>query len=582
MTRPATPPSRRAPRPLASRLAAVAVLTATVAVPAAGEGPAFVDRAAELGVDFVHFNGMSGELYMVENMGAGAGLVDYDGDGDLDLYLVQGAMLGPGKTTADALVPPRHPEPLSDRLYRNDLAAGPDGRPEPRFVDVTGSSGLAGATGYGMGVASGDYDGDGLADLYLTNFGPNQLWHNTGDGRFRDVTAEAGVDDPRWSVPASFLDYDLDGRLDLWVGNYLDFIFARHKPCPGEGGQPDYCGPLAYGPETDRLFRNRGDGGFEDVTRRAGLAGTAGNALGGIAADLDGDGRVDLYVANDMNANRLWINRGDGTFADEALLAGSALDWQGQPQAGMGVDAGDFDADGDEDLFVTHLNGQTNTLYVNGGDGIFRDATPGSGLDGPSWNRTGFGTRWLDYDNDGWLDLLTANGAVRVLPEQAGDPLPLKQPNQLFRNLGDGRFADASAAAGEEFARLEASRGAAFGDLDNDGDIDVLISNNAGPARLLMNLAGGRRGWLGVALADGTGSGLGSRVAVVRTAGPVLWRRVHTDGSYASASDPRLTIGLGESCGPLELRLVRPGGRTTAWRGLPAGRYLNRPGGGGR
>ncbi len=308
------------------------------------------------------------------------------------------------------------------------------------------------------------------------------------------------------------------------------------------------------------------------------MAAASGNTLGGVAADLNGDGWPDLYVANDMTPNRLWINRRDGTFADEALFAGVALNWQGEAEASMGVDAGDFDGDGDDDLFMTHLTGETNTLYLNDGAGVFRDRTLAAGLDAPSWRQTAFGTLWFDYDNDGWLDLLAVNGAVRVIEEQAqaGDPLPLKQPNQLFRNLGDGTFRELTAEAGEDFAGLEVSRGAAFGDVDNDGDTDVLVTNNAGPARLLINQVGQRRSWLGLRLDPaGTRSSTGSRVAVFVASRPPLWRRSRTDGSYASANDPRVLVGLGDAASVARLRLVRPDGRRVEWRQLPTGAFVN-------
>ncbi len=548
----------------------VAALAAWLAAPLAGQPP-FVDATAEAGLDFVHFNGMSGEFYFPEMTGGGGALVDYDNDGDLDLFLVQGTMLGPGKTAADAIFPPPAGGPPGDRLYRNDLVAGPGGAPAARFVDVTERAGIVEA-GYGMGVAAGDYDGDGWTDLYVTNFGSNALWRNLGDGRFRDVTAATGSDDRRWSVAASFADYDGDGRLDLFVANYVDFSFAVHKICPLPTGERDYCGPLAYDPVPDRLFRNRGDGGFEDVSAAAGIAAQAGAALGLVAADLDGDRRTDFYVANDGSANFLWLNQGDGTFRDEALLAGSAFNRAGQPEASMGVAAADFDGDGDEDLFMAHLTGETNTLYRNDGRGLFRDDTVASGLGSPSWTMTGFGVVPLDYDRDGRLDLLVANGAVKTIEALARrrDPYPLHQPNQLFRNLDGMSFADVTAGAGEAFSRSEVSRGVAVGDVDRDGDPDAVVVNNAGPARLLLNrVAGG--GWLGVALAEGGRGAWGARAELAGD--PRQWRRVAADGGFASAHDPWPLFGFaGEP--PARLRLHWPDGRRRELRVPPAGRYL--------
>ncbi len=542
----------------------------------AGEAAAevFRDAGAEAGLDFVHFNGMSGELYFCEMVGPGGALFDYDGDGDLDVFLVQGHMLGAGKDVADALFPPRHPLPLTDRLYRNDLEVHADGSRTLRFTDVTAVSGLEplGDGGYGMGVTAADYDNDGWMDLYVTALGANRLLRNLGDGTFRDVTESAGAGDRRWSVSASFFDADNDGWLDLYVGNYVEYSLTTDKRCRAATGAPDYCGPQSYRPESDRLLRNRGGGAdgtvtFENVSARAGIERERGGALGVVAADFNLDGWMDVYVANDGAANQMWINQGDGTggtvtFANEALLGGSALNREGHPEAGMGVDAGDYDNDGDEDIFLAHLIQETNTLYRNTGRGQFEDMTVTAGLGTPSWEFTSFGTAFFDYDGDGWLDLLVLSGAVKHVEAlvRAGDPHPLHQPNQLFRNLGDGRFAETTAAAGSVFALSEVSRGAAFGDLDNDGDADVLLANNAGPARVLLNRSEGHH-WLGMRFVGASGRDmLGAWVEVVRPAGS-LWRRVSTGGSYASASDPRVLVGLGTDPEAGEVRVQWPGGR---------------------
>ena len=540
----------------------------------------FADRAAAAGLDFVHFNGMSGELYFVEINGAGAALFDYDRDDDLDLYLVQGTMLGPGKTLADATLPPGSPRPLRDRLYRNELVPGG----ELRFTDVTEESGLD-ARGYGMGVATGDVDNDGWPDLYVTNFGPNQLWRNNGDGTFSDITVAAGVGDDRWSVPANFFDFDRDGRLDLYVGNYVDFTIAGHQTCPTVSGARDYCGPLAYHAEPDRLFRNLGASGdgavrFEDHSARAGIRAAPGATLGAVAGDFNLDGWPDLYVANDQMRNFMWINpaAAAGGFRDEALMAGTAVNEEGQPEASMGVGAGDLDNDGDEDLFMTHITRETNTLYLNEGAGFFTDATIAAELGPPSWEYTGFGTAFFDYDNDGRLDLLAVNGAVRILEALAreNEPHPLHQRNLLFHNLGDGRFEEVSERSGSVFALSEVSRGAAFGDVDNDGDTDVLVTNNAGPARLLINRVGQDRHWLGLDLrgTDGGREMLGAWVGVQRLDRPTLWRRVRTGGSYASAGDPRVLVGLGDAPGVSGVEVHWPDGRVESWPVAEVDRYL--------
>ncbi len=536
---------------------------------------AFVDRAASSGLDFVHFNGMSGEYYYPEMTGSGGAMLDYDNDGDLDLYLVQGTMMGPGKTVDQATFAPRHPLPMTDRLYRNDTEAGEDGQPVLAFTDVTVEAGLTGSF-YGMGVATGDYNNDGWLDLYITNFGPNQLLKNNGDGTFTDVTAEAGVGDTRWSVAASFFDYDGDGWLDLYAANYVDFTYSLHKTCTRASGAQDYCGPLAYDGEPDRLFHNRGDGTFEDVSVKAGIDADYGGTLGVVTADFDGDGRPDIYIANDLTANNLWINQGDGTFVDEALFAGSAVNRHGQPEASMGIAAEDFDADGDIDLFLAHLIGETNTLYVNQGSGFFQDRTLEHGLGTPSWNFTAFGTGWFDYDNDGRLDLLVVNGDVKGVEAllQARDPYPLHQTNQLYRNVGDGLYEETTATAGAVFELSEVSRGAAFGDVDNDGDIDVLVVNNSGPARLLINqVVGG--GWIGLRLLgrEPARDMIGARVALKRAGLPVLHRRVHSDSSFASASDLRVHFGLGASTVVDEIEVSWPSGLVESFADVEVGRY---------
>ena len=535
----------------------------------------FIDAASTANLDFAYFNGMSGEHYFNEIMGGGAALFDFDNDGDLDLYLLQGRELGPDLTFA-----PPAGMPLTDRLYRNDLersdlepgAAGAN----LRFTDVTEASRIE-AAGYGMGVATGDFDNDGWTDLYITNFGSNQLLRNRGDGTFDDVTAASGADDPRWSVAATFFDFDRDGWLDLYVGNYVDYSLEGHTPCPLPSGVLTYCAPGAYPPATDSLFRNRGDGTFEDVSASSGIGAEAGSGLGAVAADFNGDRWIDLYVANDLMWNRLWINRGDGSFADNALLAGVAVNREGQPEAGMGVDAGDFDGDGDPDIVVSHLEQETNTLYVNGGAGLFRDQSASSQLGPPSLPFTAFGIGWIDYDNDSWLDVLVVNGAVIGMDAliRAGDPYPLRQTDQLFRNLGDGSFAEVTADGGAVFESSEVSRGAAFGDIDNDGDLDVVVVNSNAPTRLLLNQVGHDRSWLGLRLVAHNRDALGAQVLVHRHDAPPIWRHVHTDGSYVSARDPRVLVGLGSEDGAAvtQIEVRWPDGAVERWTDVPPGEY---------
>jgi hypothetical protein len=529
-------------------------------------------------LSFTHTNGASGQFYIPELMGSGVALVDYDNDGDLDVFLVQGGPLdaGTGK-------PGR---PATSRLFRNDLPKAGDGRRTLHFTDVTAKAGV-GLVAYGMGAAVGDYDNDGDLDLFVTSFGPETLYRNNGDGTFTDVTAQAGVSDPLWSASAAFLDYDRDGDLDLFVANYLDFTVAGNKVCADPLGARDYCGPRAYRPAPDRLYRNDGGGRFSNVTESAGISKADGNGLGVAAGDYNGDGWPDLYVANDATANQLWINRKDGTFADEGLLSGAALNAAGNPEGSMGIASGDADGDGDEDLFVTNLVGETFVLYRNDGKGNFEDVRVEAGLSAPTAAFTGFGTDWFDYDNDGWLDLFIANGAVNVIEALRGQPLPFRMRNQLFRNTGAGRFVETSAAAGPELARTGVSRGAAFGDIDNDGDTDIVVTTNDGPARLLINQtaspAGGNH-WVQVAAVQSQGNrfGFGALVGVERAGRPTLWRRVKTDGSYLSAGDPRVHFGLGSSAAIEAIVVQWPDGQRERWTGLAGDRLITLRRGTGR
>ncbi|HVS15196.1 MAG TPA: CRTAC1 family protein [Thermoanaerobaculia bacterium] len=559
--------SRRSGRASAAFLAASTLVASTLAASpgfataAANDDPPalFVESAQAVGLDFVHFNGMVGKLYFPEVMSGGVALLDYDNDGDLDVYLAQGNLFE-GDSMEDAVIPPRYPAPLTDRLYRNDLEIRPDGTRVLRFVDVTEEAKLA-VTGYTMGIATGDFDNDGWIDIYLAGLGSNHLLRNRGDGTFEDVTAATATDDREWSVAASFFDYDRDGWLDLFIGNYVEFRVTLHKRCTSATGAVEYCGPLSYGPLPNRLLRNVGGERFANASATALLDNPSGTTLGLVAGDFDGDGWLDMYVANDQLANHLWINRRDGTFVDDALLAGAGVDGQGQPQASMGVVAGDLTGDGHEDLFMTHLRMEMNTLYVNDGSGLFTDQSADSGLGRASWQATGFGTALIDYDNDGIVDLYVANGAVKRIEAQlrAGELHPLHEPNALFRGLGGGRYQEVPIESVEGGAFSEVSRGVAAGDLDNDGDTDLIVTNNAGPVRVLINQVGQDRPWLGLRLllAEHDRDALGAKVGLFRGGRPTQWRRVKTDGSYVSANDPRVLFGLGDGEGPGVVERVR-------------------------
>jgi hypothetical protein len=548
------------------------------AVAAAGHAGAndwFVDKAAEAGLKFSYFNGMAGDFYFPEMLPGGVALFDYDNDGDLDIFFVQGQMLD-AKSTSQAIVKPAA-MPLMGRLFRNDLQVGADGSRTLHFTDVTAASGID-AHGYGMGVAAADFDNDGCVDLYVTNFGRNQLFRNRCDGTFADVSKESGTDFSGWSVSAAFLDYDRDGWLDLYVGNYVDWTVQTDQKCTGLTGRRDYCTPAVYRPQRDRLFHNNKDGTFTDVTGTALPGGTFGPALGVATADFDNDGWIDIYVADDGRENVLWLNQRNGTFKNVALLAGAALAADGRPKGSMGVDAGDFDNDGTEDLFTTQLPSEGNTLYRNLGAGLFEDFSAASGLGSMSRGYTGFGTAWLDVDNDGWLDLLVVNGAIEAIKERGENPFPYGERKLFFHNLRNGRFENATTQAGAVFQAVEVSRGAAFGDIDNDGDTDVVISNIHGPARLLINTIGNRQHWLGLRLLGGSapppsaragvGGGrdmIGARVEVTRQGSPTLWRRARSDGSYASANDPRVLVGLGNATVRPTVQVHWPDGKHEEW-----------------
>ena len=505
--------------------------------------PLFRDIAEESGLKFQHFTGATGEHYIPEIMGPGAALFDYDNDGDLDIYLVQGTQLDPRKKPGDLLLPSPPDGKPGNRLFRNELSTAG----KLQFTDVTDQAGV-GHVGYDMGVAVGDYDNDGDLDLYVTSLGSNVLYRNNGNGTFREVTRQAGVNDLRWSTSAAFTDYDGDGRLDLYVSNYIDFTLQGNQRCYSDTGELDYCNPNVYRAVPSRLFHNLGNGRFADATASSGIGSKAGPSLGVVCADFDGDGRIDIYEANDGTANFLWRNQGNGTFVETALPTGVATNAEGLPQGGMGVSFSDFDNDGLQDLLVTNLSLEGTVLYRNEGKGYFYDATAEFGLLPLTLPFTGFGTEGFDYDNDSRLDLFIANGAVRAIESQQNSPYPFRQPNLLLHNEGKGRgFRDAGGEAGPVMELSEVSRAVAFGDIDNDGDIDVLLTNNNGPVRLLLNQSQTDAHWLQVRLEapERNRFGIGAVSDVLRPRKNALRRHVHTDSSYLAGSDVRAHFGLG-------------------------------------
>ena len=512
--------------------------------------PLFREVANETGLSFRHFTGATGRFYLPEIMGPGVALLDYDLDGDLDVYLLQGKMLDDGEDPRSADF---HPQgPLGNRLFENRIV--PDGK--LAFVDSTEVSGL-GIESHAMGVAVGDYDGDRDPDLYLTNFGPNLLMRNNGDGTFEAVE---GPQDTRWSTSATFTDYDADGDLDLFFANFVDFSTANNKSCFAPTGERDYCVPTVYNPVPDRLFRNDGDR-FTDVTESSGLSKAFGNGLGVIATDLNTDGLTDLYIANDTTENQLWINSGDGRFQDRAMQVGAAVNADGRVEAGMGVVAADFDNDGDEDLLMTHNVQETNTLYLNDGTGSFLDSTNRLGLGNSSLPYTGFGVAWADFDHDGSLDVFIANGAVAIMESQRGSGFPFLQGNLFYRGAPRA-FEPVHPPAAWGSVAPQASRGLATGDLDLDGDIDIVVTNCNGPARLYRNQAT-TANWIRVKLegAEGNSLGIGARVGLCSAYGACRWSRVHRDGSYLSSSEPVAHFGMAETARPGFLEVHWPGDR---------------------
>ena len=525
-----------------------------------------VDITPQTGIDFVHQNSPTTRKYLIETMGGGVALFDYDDDGWLDVLFTNGAPLA-DPMPADAR--PTKSDTFANRLYRNNRNG--------TFTDVTRSAGIGGVgTGYGMGVAIGDYDNDGNQDVYLTAYDANTLYRNDGRGHFRDVTAKAGVAAGGWSVSAAFFDYDNDGWLDLIVTRYVDWSFARDIYC-GEKrpGYREYCHPSAFPETTNVLYRNNHDGTFTDVSQRTGIASAKGRALGVAVGDYDGDGWPDFYVANDAVPGMLFHNNQGRSFTETALAAGVAVNGDGRAIAGMGVDFGDYDNDGRADLFVTSLSNETYSLYHNDGQGAFSFVTGPAGIGEASAPYAGWGTRWVDLDNDGWKDLFVAQGHVLDTIELTSDHLKYLQPPLLLRNIA-GRFVRMTQPAGEALSKKWAGRGVAFGDLDNDGDVDIVVATCGDRPHVLRNDGGNAGHWLSLSTVGSRSNrdGAGATITVVGASGLTQYFAVTSGSSYLSASDKRVLVGLGRDRTARSITIRWPSGAVQTLRDVQANRAI--------
>jgi len=521
---------------------------------AQSSGVRFVDVTDKAGIRFVHNSGRAGKKLLPETLGAGGAFLDADGDGWLDILLVNGRDWKPGKRKS------------LPALYRNDR----DGT----FTDITRGSGLD-VELYGMGVAAGDYDNDGRDDVYLTALEGDRLFHNEGKGRFRDVTKAAGISNKSFGTSAAWLDYDRDGRLDLFVANYVQWTPEGDLWCSLDGASKSYCTPESYKGTASALYRNLGGGRFKDVGREAGIADPTSKALGVTVLDYDGDGWPDLFVSNDTQPNKLYRNLKNGRFAEEGLEAGVAFGEDGAARGAMGTDAADYDRSGRPHLLVGNFSNEMLALYHNEGSGIFVDEAPASAVGRDSQLTLTFGAFFFDYDLDGLLDIFTSNGHLEEEIERVQPRVTYKQSPLVFRNLGKGRFANVSRSLGPDLERPMVGRGAAYGDFDRDGDLDVLITTNQGPARLLRNDGGNKNRWLVVRTvgAKSNRDGIGA-VVKVESGGGKQWGMVRSGSSYCSQSELALHFGLGQSARADVVEIEWPSGAKQRLTGVPANQFL--------
>jgi hypothetical protein len=548
------------PGPLVVVLASVLGLASLCSAQTRQVSPRFVEMVSRTGVSFAHRSSHTSEKYLIEAMGAGVALLDFDSDGLLDIYFTNGAKIE--DPMAAAAKPDKSDPRYWNRLYQNKGAW--------RFEDVTEQAGVAGR-GYGMGVATGDYDNDGEPDLYITNFGHDILYRNNGDGTFSDRTAPAGLSGTGWSTGAAFLDYDRDGRLDLFVAHYLDWDFAKNVPC-GDGlpERPSFCHPRRFAPIEHLLFRNVGEGKFADISDSTGISAHAGKGLGVALGDYDGDGWVDIFVANDSYPQQLFRNVGGKRFAEVGVAAGVAHDADGREFAGMGIAFADYDNDMQPDLFVNALARQSYWLFRNQ-VGSFSSVTAKSGLGGITDLHSGWGAGLVDFDNDGWRDLFVAQGHVMDDIELSDPSLAYEEPLLLAKNAF-GRFFDVSKSAGEAFHTPHAARGAAFGDLDNDGRVDVVVSVRDGKAIVLRNVTETDHHWLTLNLLGGNTSGATVRI---QTEGGPKFAIAGSAGSYLSASDPRVHFGLGDETEVPRIEITWPDGHRQVLRNVEIDQILD-------
>ncbi len=509
------------------------------------------------GITFVHTAGKSSQKYFPETTGAGCAFLDYDNDGWMDIYLVNS-----GK--ADFFTPS---SPLRNALYRNNR----DGT----FTDVTLKAGVPG-NGYGMGAAVGDYDGDGFQDLYVTQCGRSILYHNNGDGTFRDVTDKAGVAAPGWASSAVWFDYDNDGRLDLYVGQFAEFSKEKALPCGTGDGKRHYCDPRLSASRPSWLFHNNGDGTFTDVSKESGIAGSLGKAWQAVATDINNDGWMDLFVANDTVGNFLFVNRGNGRFEEIGIQADVAYNVDGRARSGMGADSADFNQDGWMDLFLSDLNAEVYSLYENKHDETFGDVAGSWDIAKATRSMSGWGLKFFDYDNDGELDLIVANGSPDDLIEEIYDHFAYREPLLLFQNNGK-RFRDVSRESGPIFSKALSGRGLALGDFNNDGGVDVLVAVNDGAPVLLRNNIGKKNHWLGVRLIGKrcNPDAIGARLTY--QAGDLRRSRMKVGGGgYLSSHDPRVVLGIGErkKIDWVEVKWPAPAANVERFTDLPIDRYI--------